>query len=220
MDNTKYYAVRRGRNPGIYYSWKDCKAQVDGYSGAAFKSFDSEEKAQAYLIEASTGTPANEKLPYAYIDGSYSKRNNCYGWGGFICDKGRYTILQGTGSAPAYLQERNIAGELIGALQVVFQCMKLGIHEINLYHDYSGTENYITGSWEARTPLAKYYRDTIDLLHIDVVIHFLKVEGHTGIEGNDIADYLAKDAVGAQLTKRAAAAVQAFKDKATGTNSS
>jgi len=35
----KFYAVKTGRTPGVYGTWADCKAQVDGYSGAVYKSF-------------------------------------------------------------------------------------------------------------------------------------------------------------------------------------
>jgi viroplasmin and RNaseH domain-containing protein len=35
----KYYAVKVGRKVGIYYSWEDCKEQVDKYPKAVFKSF-------------------------------------------------------------------------------------------------------------------------------------------------------------------------------------
>ena len=31
---SKYYAVRKGKTPGIYNSWSECKLQVDGFSGA------------------------------------------------------------------------------------------------------------------------------------------------------------------------------------------
>lgn len=34
----KYYAVKRGYQPGIYYEWSDCLAQVTGYKGAMCKS--------------------------------------------------------------------------------------------------------------------------------------------------------------------------------------
>ena len=27
----KYYAVKEGITPGIYYTWDDCKKMVDGY---------------------------------------------------------------------------------------------------------------------------------------------------------------------------------------------
>ena len=30
----KYYAVKKGRTPGVYRTWEDAKKQVDGFSGA------------------------------------------------------------------------------------------------------------------------------------------------------------------------------------------
>ena len=35
----KYYAVKKGRKTGIFTTWDDCKAQVNGYKGAVYKSF-------------------------------------------------------------------------------------------------------------------------------------------------------------------------------------
>ncbi|KAH6917081.1 ribonuclease H-like domain-containing protein [Coprinopsis sp. MPI-PUGE-AT-0042] len=51
-----YYAVRSGRTPGIYTKWDDCKAQVDGFTGAKYQKFDTAEQAAAF-IEGTT-TPA------------------------------------------------------------------------------------------------------------------------------------------------------------------
>ncbi|KAI5285617.1 hypothetical protein KEM54_000425 [Ascosphaera aggregata] len=48
---TKYYAVRVGRKPGIYYSWNDCRAQVSNYKGAKYKSFSSLVDADAFVKE-------------------------------------------------------------------------------------------------------------------------------------------------------------------------
>ena len=33
----KYYAVRKGYNPGIYTTWKECLGQVTGFKGATCK---------------------------------------------------------------------------------------------------------------------------------------------------------------------------------------
>ena len=33
-DATKYYAVREGRNPGVYSTWDECLSQVKGHKGA------------------------------------------------------------------------------------------------------------------------------------------------------------------------------------------
>ncbi|WP_299138926.1 ribonuclease H family protein [uncultured Vibrio sp.] len=35
----KYYVVWKGRTPGIFTAWNECKAQVDGFAGARYKSF-------------------------------------------------------------------------------------------------------------------------------------------------------------------------------------
>ncbi len=35
----KFYAVRIGHNPGVYYTWADCLAQVTGFKKATCKSF-------------------------------------------------------------------------------------------------------------------------------------------------------------------------------------
>ena len=39
MAKNKYYAVRKGRIPGIYRTWSECQKQVTGYPGAVFKGF-------------------------------------------------------------------------------------------------------------------------------------------------------------------------------------
>jgi ribonuclease HI len=50
----KYYAVRVGRVIGIYFLWEDCKAQVDKYPKAEYKSFTSIMDAVEYIaFEAS-----------------------------------------------------------------------------------------------------------------------------------------------------------------------
>ncbi len=50
MNFTKrYYAVFKGRHPGVYDDFNDAMEQVDGYEGAVFKSYASpEEAAEAY----------------------------------------------------------------------------------------------------------------------------------------------------------------------------
>ena len=45
----KFYAVKEGKKTGIYHTWDECKEQVNGYSGAVYKSFTNEEEAKAFI---------------------------------------------------------------------------------------------------------------------------------------------------------------------------
>lgn len=45
----KYYVVWAGVQPGVYGTWAECKAQVDHYEGAKYKSFETEQEAREAL---------------------------------------------------------------------------------------------------------------------------------------------------------------------------
>ena len=55
-----YYAVARGRIPGIYYTWDECKAQTNGYSDAKFKKHKNIEDANKYIIDNGDNKLNNE----------------------------------------------------------------------------------------------------------------------------------------------------------------
>lgn len=48
----KVYAVRKGRQSGLYETWSECSEQVTGFSGAEYKGFKSRAKATAWLAAA------------------------------------------------------------------------------------------------------------------------------------------------------------------------
>ncbi|QIZ76701.1 ribonuclease H family protein [Ferrimonas lipolytica] len=50
----KFYVVWKGRKSGIYTDWNSCKAQVDGFAGARYKSFKTEAEAKAAFGSAPT----------------------------------------------------------------------------------------------------------------------------------------------------------------------
>ncbi len=39
MPKNKFYVVWKGKKPGVYDGWADCKKQVDGFNGAMYKGF-------------------------------------------------------------------------------------------------------------------------------------------------------------------------------------
>lgn len=51
MSKQKFYVVWKGKKPGIYLTWNDCKAQVDGFNSAAYKSFSTQMEAEIAFHE-------------------------------------------------------------------------------------------------------------------------------------------------------------------------
>lgn len=49
MAGKKVYAVRRGRQTGLFNTWAECEKQVAGFPGARFKGFTSAAEAMAWL---------------------------------------------------------------------------------------------------------------------------------------------------------------------------
>lgn len=209
----KYYAVRQGRKPGIYETWEEAREQVHNYSEAVYKSFEELEEALDYM----QGTPPDlipEGLPVAYIDGSFSPKKGIYSYGGYIQDGGKVAIIQGTGHNPKYTRFRNIAGELLGALQVSMKAQEMDLAEIVLYIDYAGIQCFAEGTWKPKTDLSRHYAQIADIMADSVKVHYRKVRGHTGIEGNELADYLAKEAAGVAISKKAQETLERFRQRA------
>lgn len=55
----KYYTVWKGKTPGVYSTWEECKMQVEGFDGAMYKSFPTMTEAE-YAF-----TQKPEKILYA-----------------------------------------------------------------------------------------------------------------------------------------------------------
>ena len=58
MAGKKIYAVRKGRVTGIFQTWDDCRASVDGYTGAEYKEFSTLQEALDYMGSESCGKQA------------------------------------------------------------------------------------------------------------------------------------------------------------------
>lgn len=196
----KYYAVRVGKTPGIYLTWDDCKAMTSGFPGAVFKSFTSLQEAEDFINETSSAKTSVEtaevKEPYAFVDGSYNKVTNVYGYGGFLMTDGQKIVLQGSGDEPELVEMNNVAGEIAGAMAAVNKALELGLQELDIYYDYMGIEMWATGAWKRNKAGTMAYYDFMQSVKNDIKISFVKVKGHSGIDGNEEADVLAKQAAG------------------------
>ncbi len=189
----KYYAVKMGRKIGIYESWDECKAQVEGYSGAIYKSFQNLEDAKSFI----KGEEIKEKSEnYAYVDGSFSLENKEFSFGAAIFINGEIKEFSEKFSDPHLLEMRNVAGEIMGAEFVMRYAIENNLKSIDIYYDYSGIEKWCTLEWKANKPGTIAYRDFYLSIKDKLKVNFIKVKGHSGDKLNDLADKLAKKALG------------------------
>lgn len=203
MAKKKFYAVKVGKKPGIYQSWGECYEQVKGFSRAKYKGFATIEEAREYLTPkrmVSSDELYDETQPYAFIDGSFNENTGIYGFGGFLKVDGRFYMLQGSGKDPELASMRNVAGEIAGSMAAIQLAEELNITHLQLLYDYIGIKCWATGEWKANKTGTKAYKDFMTSPNRTVQIDFIKVKSHSGIEENEIADFLAKESAEVELT--------------------
>ena len=209
MAKKKYYAVKIGKNPGIYLSWDECKEQVSGYPKAEYKGFPTEEEAKTYLgiIEEKSELLSYDKA-VVYVDGSFNKDTNLYGSGIVFIAEGEYKEFSFHGNEENMLKMWSVAGEVCAAMKAVQYAIENNYKEITIYYDYNGIEGFVDGCilngkrtkiWKAEKEGAKEYKKFMLDAKGKIDIHFVKVSAHTGNKYNEKADELANKAT--QITE-------------------
>lgn len=148
MAKKKYYVVWNGVEPGIYDSWSACQAQVKGYEGALYKSFDSEEQAREAAASSpydyigksakspsqpSASTPAS--LPEAVVREALAVDAACSGNPGPMEYRGVYLR---TGQEVFHfgpLHGTNNIGEFLAIVHALALLKQKGLHTMPVYSD-------------------------------------------------------------------------------------
>lgn len=167
-----YYAVRNGRNPGVYDSWNECSEQVNQYSNAKYKKFDSFEGAQDFVNQ---GTSSGYKQSYyedsnsseyyskpAKYSGGYNNEPAVVYTDGCCASNGRFDARAGIGvywgeNHPLNVGERlpgrqtNQRAEIQAACTAVAQAKSQNIKKLDVCTDSKFTIDGITKwvhTWE------------------------------------------------------------------------
>lgn len=210
----KVYAVKKGICPGIYHTWAQCKAQVDGFPGAQYKGFLTLAEAESYLKGAAPGSLISEKnalaaaqsdseqsaykegTAVAYVDGSYDPATHAFSCGAVFFYQGEKKEFSQKYTDPKLAEMRNVAGEIMGAVSVISYSLEQKIPALEIFYDYEGVSKWALGEWKTNKEGTKAYAQFCRKASEQVQLTFVKVKGHSGDKYNDEADRLAKKALG------------------------
>ena len=190
----KYYAVRIGRNPGIYHTWDECKRETMGFKGASFKKFSTREDAEAFIneVEEEKKESAEKDELVVYVDGSYRNKDKSHSYGVYMFNhEEEYTYSKRFFKDSAM---RNVSGEIKGAMRAMEEAVKLGKKKIYLHYDYEGIRSWALGFWKTNKEGTIYYKNFYDSIKDKLEVKFIKVEAHSGVKYNELVDQLAKEA--------------------------
>ncbi len=197
MSKKKFYAVRKGYKVGIYNTWDECKKQVNGFSGAEYKSFQTLEEANEYMGVEKKINIGNGEFIEAYVDGSYEHSIKEYGSGVVILKNGmvekKYSLK---GNNKSLVSMRNVAGEIEASKTAMKYCIDNNIKHLKLYFDYEGIEKWCIGAWKTNKEGTIEYKRFYDNIKDKLYVEFIKVKAHSGDKYNEEADKLAKAAIG------------------------
>lgn len=218
MAKKKFYAVRVGKIPGIYQTWSQAEERVKGFPGAECKSFSTEEEAIRYMsreeIKESESVSdetsvINEKIEQeiknlqdgeviAFVDGSHSldaDGKEKYSFGVLLITSESEDSLYKAFVDKAYMDSRNIAGEIEGVKQAILWAIESNKQRIKIFYDYEGIEKWATKEWKSKVKVSQDYSKFFDEKSKLINIEFEHVKAHSGIVYNEKVDELAKRAL-------------------------
>lgn len=203
----KYYAVKVGMQRGIFRTWEECRINVSGYPGAEFKSFKRKADACAYLgieyVEDEPEDISGQKDGWKegdcvkiYVDGSYNSASKEFSYGMVVLGENGEEKFNHKFDDGELASMHNVAGEIKGAEAAMQYGVDHHLKEIEIYHDYEGIAKWCLGTWKANKEATKAYKAFYDEISQQMKIKFIKVTSHSNNKYNDMADQLAREALG------------------------
>ena len=216
----RYYAVLRGRQPGVYNSLMSVEAQVRGVTASFHRGFDSRQQAQAWLLSASgqqypyyeahlsiTVThrispryeaPSERSIFLLQCDGASRGNPGPSGCGGCIWrhedGEDGYNRLMVDYQLFLGHQTSNVA-EYSALIRGLTLALGMGMRALRVQTDSELVVNQSRGEWTAQQATMAWYRD-----HVQALLHEFDWWELTAIRRgyNEMADQLANTAIDVQ----------------------
>lgn len=195
-----FYAVKSGKNQGVYETWAECQEQVIGFKGAKYKKFPTYAEALSFINDTGDfqrpdddNLKSNEMI--AYVDGSFDLKTRTYSYGVVLITQEGKETYSGRDNDKELAQMRNVSGEIKGAMVAMDMAINKNKDTVYLYYDYTGIEHWAKGDWKTNKEGTRIYKEFYDNIKEQLNVVFIKVRAHTGVEYNEEADRLAKEAI-------------------------
>lgn len=172
------------------------KTSTTKTSAASKSSAASTRSKKAVNEDSETSMPNSQSEAVAYVDGSYNITTKEYSYGAVIFHQGKEEHFSEKFDNQEMASMRNVAGEIEGSMCAMRYCVEHGIKSIDIYFDYQGIASWCLGEWKTNKEGTIAYKRYYDEIKSKVLVNFVKVKGHSGDKYNDLADSLAKAAVG------------------------
>lgn len=134
------------------------------------------------------------ELLRAYTDGSFNKEEAH--WAFIIVDDDNIIHEEfGVVEEAVYKKHCQVAGEIYGALNATNYAIRNNCKTIEINYDFEGVKCWITGDWQAKIPLTKWYRKTMAEYQKLIDIKFVKVTAHADDRFNNYVDELTRKSI-------------------------
>lgn len=111
--------VRVGRKPGVYATWDECKAQVDGFQGARHKKFPTLQDAQAFVgggappVPSATGGSGNAASGSAFLDSRKKRGSDAADRPSTAAKRQKRAVVDNAGADPVFGASPAIKGRKV-----------------------------------------------------------------------------------------------------------
>lgn len=155
MPKKKFYVVWKGKEPGIYTSWNACKKQIDGFQGAQYKAFASEDEAEKAFTEtydtykgkdtkkpsltaaekAAFGTPILESIA---VDAACSGNPGLMEYRGVLTHNKKQIFIMGP-----FKNGTNNIGEFLALVHAIALLQQKKMYKLPIYSDSKIAMNWV-----------------------------------------------------------------------------